>query len=69
MPGGRLWLATWEGQGPIDYGEHADLVALRYTVEQVRAWAQDAHFRVDRCERVPIEGFDMDAVYLEATRD
>lgn len=67
-PGGRLWLATWEGEGPIDYGDHAELVALRYTVEQVRAWAEGARFVVDCCERVPIEGFDMHAVYLHATR-
>ncbi len=66
--GGQLLLATWEGHGAIDYGDAADLVALRYTTDEVRRWAEEAGFRVDHCAVEPVDDFPMDAVYLEATR-
>ena len=66
--GGQLVVATWEGSGPIDYGEESDVVALRYTKDEVVAWAEEAGFVVDRCVVDPVEGMPMDAVYLEATR-
>lgn len=36
-PGGRLLIAAWEGAGAIDYGGESDVVALRYTKEEVVA--------------------------------
>ena len=68
VSGGQLLLATWEGNGPIDYGTHSDLVALRYTGKEIAAWAESAGFAVSRCVVEPVEGMEMDAVYLEATR-
>lgn len=64
--GGRLVLATWEGAGHIDYGDQADLVAHRYTREQVAGWAESAGFDVVSCRVEPVEGMGMDAVYLDA---
>jgi ubiquinone/menaquinone biosynthesis C-methylase UbiE len=67
-PGGRLLIAAWEGSGAIDYGEEADLVALRYTGSELEAWAGEAGFEVERCRVEPVEEFPMDAVYLEGAK-
>jgi ubiquinone/menaquinone biosynthesis C-methylase UbiE len=68
-PGGTLAIATWEGEGAIDYGEDSDLVALRYTSDKVTRWAEEAGFRVTRCVVEPVEEFPMAAVYLDATKN
>ncbi len=68
-PGGQLVVAAWEGTGPIDYGDKSDVVALRYSREEVVAWARAAGFVVDRCVVEPVEGMPMKAVYLEGTKD
>ncbi len=67
-PGGQLLAAAWEGSGPIDYGEASDVVAFRYTREELADWAEAAGLSVDRCAVEPVEGFPMDAIYLEGTR-
>lgn len=67
-PGGFLSVATWEGQGLVDYGDAADLVAFRHDADAVRGWAAAAGFSVHRCVTQPVEGMPMDAVYLEASR-
>ena len=67
-PGGRLVLATWEGSGAIDYGGTSEVVALRYTKEQVAGWVRDAGFSVDRCVVEPVEGLAMNAIYLEGSK-
>lgn len=68
LPGGQLALATWEGEGPIDYGDESDVLALRYSEADVRGWVETAGLTVDRCETVPVEGIPMDGIYLEATK-
>ena len=67
-PQGRLVVATWEGTGLIDYGDSADIAALRYTEDQVRRVVTQAGFRADRSRVEPVDGIPMDAVYLEATK-
>ncbi|MBT4502961.1 MAG: methyltransferase domain-containing protein [Gemmatimonadetes bacterium] len=67
--GGQLVVATWEGTGTIDYGEMSDVVALRYTQEEMRDWAQEAGFAVDRCVVEPVEEMPMEAVYLEGIKE
>lgn len=66
--GGQLVLATWEGAGAIDYGDASNVVALRYTQDQIRAWVERAGFVVDRCVVEPVDDMPMDAVYVEATK-
>lgn len=66
--GGQLVLATWEGTGPIDYGGKSDVVALRYSRDEITAWAQAAGFVVDRCVVEPVEEIPMDGIYLEGTK-
>ena len=68
QPGGHLLLATWEGNGPIDYGDEADIVALRYLADEVSSWTREAGFSVTRCVVEPVEEIPMDAVYLEGVK-
>jgi ubiquinone/menaquinone biosynthesis C-methylase UbiE len=68
VPEGRLLVAAWEGGGSIDYGDESELVALRYTSGELSGWAEAAGFVVSRCVVEPVEGFDMDAVYLEGEK-
>lgn len=65
-PGGRLVLAAWEGEGPIDYGSHSDVVAFQYTEQQVTEWATAAGLVVESHRVEAIEDMGMRAVYLEA---
>lgn len=67
-PGGQLVLATWEGGGTIDYGEESDIVALRYSSQEVQGWVAAAGFEITRCEVEPVEEMPMDAIYLEGVR-
>jgi len=62
---GRLILAAWEGSGAIDYGEESDIVALRYTKTELSDVAVRAGLYVTRCSVKPVEGFPMNAIYLE----
>ena len=66
--GGQLVLAAWEGNGPIDYGDASDVVALRYGSEGLTEWARAAGFIVDRCVVEPVDQMPMDAIYLEGTK-
>ena len=67
-PGGQLLVAAWEGTGPIDYGEESDLVALRYTKDEVVACVHKAGFVVSRCVVEPVAEMAMDAIYLEGSK-
>ena len=66
--GGELLLATWEGSGVIDYGDEADVVALRYGRDELNLWVQAAGFLVTRCDVNAVEEIAMDAIYLEAVK-
>lgn len=68
LPAGQLVAAVWEGEGTIDYGEHADIVARRYTQRELAEALNAAGFRVDQQAVRPVEGFEMDAVYIAATK-
>ena len=67
--GGQLVVAAWEGTGPIDYGEQSDIVAFRYTSTELASWFEEANFLVQRCVVEPVEGFPMDAAYLECLKN
>lgn len=66
--GGRLLLAAWEGKGPIDYGDEADLLALNYPQKLIESWVNNAGYAIDRSEVETIEEMQMEALYLEATK-
>lgn len=66
--GGQLLLAAWEGVGTIDYGEDSNIVAFRFTSDEISSWVRSSGFVVDRCVVEPVDAISMDAVYLEATK-
>jgi len=68
VPGGQLTVATWEGEGAIDYGGQSDMVTQRYRESELVAAAESAGLMIDRCSVEPVEGMEMDAVYLDATK-
>lgn len=68
VPGGQLWVATWEGAGLIDYGEASEIVAVRYSPDELTDFAEGAGFRITSCDVVPVEDFPMDAVHLECIK-
>lgn len=63
---GQLVIAAWEGKGSVDYGDDSDVVALRYSPEEITSWAIANGFAVTRCTVEPVEDFPMQAIYLEA---
>ncbi len=65
---GQLVLGTWEGDGPIDYGEETDVVAFMYTKSAISGWVEEAGFDISRCVVEHIEEMQMTALYLEATK-
>lgn len=66
--GGQLLIGAWEGIGAIDYGNEADIVALRYRSSELSNWTQETGFKLLRCVVATVEEFPMDAVYLEAAK-
>ncbi len=66
--GGQLLVGAWEGAGAIDYGDESDIVALRHSSTELASWAKNAGFEISRCAVEPVEGFPMDAVYLECEK-
>lgn len=69
VKGGQLLVAAWEGAGAIDYGDAADVVALRYRETELSSWVREAGLAVTRSVVEPVDGMEMDAVYLEATKE
>jgi ubiquinone/menaquinone biosynthesis C-methylase UbiE len=67
-PGGQLLLAAWEGNGSIDYGEASDVVALRYRQSEMSSWVRDAGLDITRSTVEPVEGLEMDGLYIDATK-
>ena len=65
---GQLILAVWEGEGAIDYGNESDIIALRFTQDQIESWVRETGFVIDRCIVDPVEEIPMDAIYLEASK-
>lgn len=68
VPRGQLTIATWAGEGAIDYGGQSDMVTQRYLESELVAAAESVGFMVDRCSVEPVEGMEMEAVYLDATK-
>lgn len=69
VKGGQLLVAAWEGVGAIDYGDSSDVVALRYRETELSTWTSDAGLAVTRSVVEPVDEIEMDAVYLEATKE
>lgn len=66
-PDGKLVMAAWEGTGEIDYGDDSELIAFKYTDNELKAVLSEIGFTVDRCLVETIEEMSMEAVYIDAT--
>mmetsp|Transcript_15251 Transcript_15251/g.25346 ORF Transcript_15251/g.25346 Transcript_15251/m.25346 type:complete len:214 (+) Transcript_15251:51-692(+) len=66
--GGQLLLAAWEGEGAIDYGEHADIVAIKYSQDQLSVLLQAAGFSVTRSVVELVEDLGLNGVYVDAVK-
>lgn len=65
---GLLMVGDMRSIPAIDYGEESEIVALRYTRQELIDVANQAGFSVKRCVVEPVEGFPMDAIYLECNK-
>jgi ubiquinone/menaquinone biosynthesis C-methylase UbiE len=68
VAGGQLLVATWEGEGAIDYGEHSDIATQRYTEAQLVDAIRAAKLRVQSHSVQPVEEFDMDGLHITASK-
>jgi len=66
--GGQLLIASWHGEGKIDFGGSFDVTALMIKKDDLKVWVQTAGFEVSKCEIAPVDDMPMDAVYLEAIK-
>ncbi len=64
--GGCLLLGSWEGESPIDYGDSADLVAVRHSQAWMTSSLEQAEFEVESCELRYEEEVGMSSIYLLA---
>jgi len=69
VPRGQLVIATWEGEGAIDYGDQSDILTRRYKESELVEAIKAVSFRIESHSVRPIEGFEMDAVYVTATKN
>jgi ubiquinone/menaquinone biosynthesis C-methylase UbiE len=65
---GQLIIAAWEGNGLIDYGEQSDILAYKFSKNEIENWLSKSGFMIDRLVIEFIEEMEMNAVYLEATK-
>lgn len=65
---GCLLIGTWEGEGPIDYGDDSEIIAQRYTRSQIINWVTSADFKIKDCFVEAVDGMPMEAIYLIAIK-
>jgi ubiquinone/menaquinone biosynthesis C-methylase UbiE len=69
MTGGQLVIAAWEGDGAIDYGGESDLIAIKHSADAIESMLQDIGFTVSKSWIETDDEMQMDAVYIEATKE
>jgi len=68
VPTGNLVVAAWEGEGAIDYGDHSEIMSHRYKDSELIEATEAVGFQTESHSVRPIEGFEMDAVLVTATK-
>jgi len=66
--GGQLLIASWHGEGEIDFGGEFDIKASLIRQEDLMGWVQSAGFEILACTVAPVDGIPMDAAYLEGEK-
>ena len=67
VAGGQLVIATWEGEGAIDYGYETNMCAQRFTFFQLEEALLASRFQVDAHRTQSVDDFEMDGLYISAT--
>jgi ubiquinone/menaquinone biosynthesis C-methylase UbiE len=67
--GGQLVIGAWEGAGAIDYGDEADLVAVKHSADDLEKIIRECGFSITRKVVEPDEDLMMDAVYIEGVKE
>ena len=68
-PGGVLYLAIWEGDGPIEMpAEMAGVVATKWPLADVKQWCTDAGMTVIAAREKFEDAFDMNSCYITAQK-
>ncbi len=65
---GQLVIATWEGEGTIDYGDQSGILTQRYKESELVDALKAANFQIESHSVQPVEGFEMDAVHIIAAK-
>ncbi len=65
---GQLVIAAWEGEGTIDYGDQSDILTQRYKESELMDALKAANFQIESHSVQPVEGFEMDAVHVIASK-
>lgn len=68
VPGGRLVVASWTGDGKIDYHGESDIVAMLYPADMLKSKLVRCGFSELQAKTRVFEEMSMDAVYIECTR-
>ncbi len=68
VPNGQLLIAAWEGAGAIDYGEQSAILTRRYRASELIEPIAAVGLHVESQETRPVDGFEMDAVHITATK-
>jgi ubiquinone/menaquinone biosynthesis C-methylase UbiE len=67
--GGQLVIGAWAGSGTIDYGEGADLIAIKHDAAELEDCVRECGFEVTKSFTELDDGMMMDAIYIEATKE
>jgi len=67
--GGQLVIGAWEGEGPIDYGDDSDIVAILHGADALDAMIRESGFSVSRNVVECDEEMMMNVIYVEGSRE
>jgi ubiquinone/menaquinone biosynthesis C-methylase UbiE len=67
--GGQLVIGAWEGEGVIDYGDDADIVAILHGADELVTMIRQTGFSISRNVVEMDDEMMMNAIYIEGTRE
>jgi SAM-dependent methyltransferase len=67
--GGQLVIGAWEGVGAIDYAGESDVIAIKHSADALKSMLREVGFTVSKSWVETDDAMQMDAVYIEATKE
>jgi len=67
--GGQLVIGAWEGEGAIDYGDEADIVAILHSADELEMMIRGTGFSISRNVAEMDKDMMINALYIEGTRE